>query len=154
VFFGVASILSVFAHGILSTATDEVPFVIGVALSGVAFGMVWPLLVLVIGEVFGTNNLGANYMFFDGFTCAVGSLLLSKVVAQDVYQNHIQVDGVSSLDPDRFTCYGTGCFGQTHVIITVLSLTCVAASLGAFYSSREAYRTLSYHRQPSRAYYK
>jgi MFS family permease len=150
-FFVLASILSVVAHGILSMATDEIPFVIGVALAGLAFGMVWPLLVLVIGEVFGTNNLGANYMFFDGFTCAVGSLLLSKMVAQDVYENHIEVDGANT---DRFTCYGTGCFRQTHVIVTLLSLTCVAASLGAFYSSRPAYRTLTYDRQSTRAYYK
>ena len=78
-FLVAASVVGFVAHFSLAIATEEVPFVFGATLSGAAFGMVWPLMVLIVGEVFGTAHVGANYMFFDGFTSAAGTLLLSKV---------------------------------------------------------------------------
>ena len=47
------------------------------------------MLVLLSGEVFGVANVGANYMFFDGFSLAVGTPLLSKFLVQEVYDEHI-----------------------------------------------------------------
>ena len=41
-----------------------------VALAGLSFGMVWPLMVLITGEVFGNRHVGANYMWFDGMSRA------------------------------------------------------------------------------------
>jgi hypothetical protein len=41
-------------------------------------------MVLVSGEVFGTVNAAANYMFYDGFTSALGTLLLTKGLSQHV----------------------------------------------------------------------
>ena len=61
-FLVVASFGGCAAHLLLATATTEVAFVVGVALSGAAFGMIWPLMVLIVGECFGTAHVGANYM--------------------------------------------------------------------------------------------
>jgi MFS family permease len=121
-------------------ATGEAAFVLGVALAGAAFGMVWPLLVLIVGEIFGTANVGANYMFFDGFTSAAGTLFLSKLVAGEIYEYHIDANA-----EDKLTCMGTACFRQTQVIITLLSLTCVGTSLVLQFMSRRVYNRSNLH---------
>jgi len=136
-FFVAASLLAMFAHTILAIATRQAFFVIGVTLSGVAFGMIWPLMVLCVGEIFGTANVGANYMFYDGFTSAAGTFLLSKIVAQRVYEEHI--DPHSSGKGDGVTCYGEECFRQTHIIIVLLSTTCVGISILMQYKTRNVY---------------
>jgi hypothetical protein len=136
VFLVVASFAGVAAHLLLSVASSQGPFVIGVALSGAAFGMIWPLMVLIVGEVFGVANVGANYMFFDGGASALGTLLLSKFVAQAVYESHIDHDDENS---NGFTCYGEDCFQASHVIVAALSFTCVLASIGMVHATRHAY---------------
>ena len=123
------------AHLLLATATTEIAFVVGVALSGAAFGMIWPLMVLIVGEVFGTAHVGANYMFYDGVTSAIGTLVLSKFVAQEVYESHI----VKHNDDDGFTCYGDACFELSHYIIAGLSMTCVLSSLLLMYKTSHIY---------------
>jgi len=140
-FLVVASLVGFVAHLILAFAVDEIPFVFGAALSGAAFGMVWPLMVLIVGEVFGTANVGANYMFYDGFTSAAGTLMLSKIVAQDVYEQHIDPSA-----EDQFTCYGSACFKATHMVVALLSLTCVATSISMLYTSRHVYNKSNPHR--------
>ncbi|GAX20027.1 hypothetical protein FisN_1Lh492 [Fistulifera solaris] len=129
-----ASILGFTAHLTLGFARNKFFFVLGAALSGGAFGMVWPMLVLVTGELFGTGNVGANYMFFDGFTSATGTLLLSQVVAQRVYEKHIDAKS-----EDTTTCIGMACFRQTHLIIAALIVSCMATSLATVYASRHVY---------------
>ncbi|GKY93808.1 hypothetical protein MPSEU_000348000 [Mayamaea pseudoterrestris] len=133
-FFVLASMVAFIGHGVLSVSNNEFGFVLGVTLSGIAFGTCWPLLVLVSGEVFGTANAAANYMFYDGFTSAMGTLLLTKGLSQHVYEDHIDP---ASIDPD--TCYGKDCFQLTHVVIALLSLTCVVTSTSMVYTSRYAY---------------
>lgn len=64
-FLVIAASLACIAHWILSFGNLLLVFVIGSVLSGVAFGMVWPLMVLIVGEVFGLDNHGANYMFYE-----------------------------------------------------------------------------------------
>lgn len=132
------------AHTILAIATDQVLFVVGITLSGVAFGMVWPLMVLCVGEFFGTAHVGANYMFYDGLTSAAGTFLLSKVVAQKVYEEHIDDahasgGGSSSSGDDEVTCYGKECFQRTHIVIVLLSATCVVVGLLMQYKTRKVY---------------
>ena len=69
--------------------------------------MVWPMMVLITGEVFGTRHVGANYMFFDGFSSAAGTLLLSKFVAQEVYDEHItEHHGDDTGMESSFQCIG------------------------------------------------
>jgi len=124
-FFMIAALLGASAHTVLASATSEVPFVIGVALSGLAFGMVWPLLVLVSQELFGTTNAGANYMFYDGSTSALGTVLLSNLVAQKVYDDHIVPDEDGNKGK---VCIGEGCFQTSHLIVAGLALSCFFTS--------------------------
>jgi hypothetical protein len=79
-------------------------------------------------------------MFYDGFTSAMGTLVLSKFLAQKVYEDHI-----TTTSPDPFTCMGTGCFQRTHMIIAGLSLTCIATSMTTLYTSRHVYNRKSEH---------
>ena len=142
-FFLVTAAMTGFvAHLLLAGATSKGIFVVGATLAGFAFGMVWPLLVLIVGEVFGTKNVGANYMFFDGFTSAAGSLLLAKFVAQEVYEDHIDKKD----DPDNTTCLGTGCFSMTHAVVAVLSFLCIFTSLCLVFTTRHVYNKRSLHK--------
>ena len=136
VFLILGGLAGVTAHSLLAMATSEGPFVVGVALSGAAFGMIWPLMVLIIGEVFGTAHVGANYLFYDGFSSAMGTLLLSKFVAQTVYDSHIDHSDENS---DGVTCYGQGCFRASHLIVAGLSLSCVLSSIGMLRTTRQTY---------------
>ena len=138
-FLVVGSIVGIVAHTILAIGTKEWSFVVGITLSGLAFGSVWPLMVLIVGEIYGTAHLGANYMFYDGFTSAAGAFLLSKVVAQQVYDSHIHPH-YSDAD-DGATCYGQECFQMTHVIIAFLSLTGMVTSLLLQFSTRGRYNS-------------
>lgn len=135
-FLVAASLAEALAHLVLSLASSQVMFVIGVAMAGAAFGMIWPLMVLIVGEVFGNANVGANYMFYDGGASALGTLLLSKFLAQTVYESHIDEDDENS---DGVTCYGQSCFQASHITIAVLALTCVVASIGMLKTTRHAY---------------
>lgn len=140
-FLLVASCVGFFAHFLLGFAANEFLFVIGAAFAGAAFGMVWPLMVLIVGEVFGTANAGANYMFYDGFTSAAGTLLLTKFLAQHVYESHI--DPASE---DHYTCLGLDCFQATHMVVAFLSLSCAGTSAAMLYTSRHTYNKSSLHR--------
>jgi MFS family permease len=137
VFLVLASLVAFLSHFMLGLASRQFFFVLGSMLSGVAFGMVWPLMVLIVGEVFGTANAGANYMFYDGFSSAVGTLLLTKGLAQHVYEGHLA--GGSS------TCQGQKCFQLTHLLVSVASLTCVVTSAGLVFASRNTYNKQRFH---------
>ena len=131
-FLILASCTAFLSHLILSMTTTEPLFVFGVALSGIAFGAVWPLMVLIVGEVFGVAHLGGNYMFFDGCTSSIGAFVLSNLVAGEVYEHSCVLE-------DSYTCYGPSCFRMTHEIIAALSLTAIVTSIALFHSTREAY---------------
>jgi MFS family permease len=117
----------------LAFTTSQTAFVIGCTISGIAFGMTWPLMVLIVGDIFGTEHHGANYMFYDGFTKAVGTVLLSEYVAGNVYEAHVDKQ------EDSLSCFGPACFRMTHLIVAGLALTCILASLALEYTSRQAY---------------
>jgi MFS family permease len=138
-FLIVASLIAFFSHLILSITTTEPLFVFGVALSGIAFGAVWPLMVLIVGEVFGETHLGGNYMFYDGCTGSIGAFVLSNLVAGQVYEHNSSSGGGSVLEEDSYTCYGPSCFRMTHVCIAALSLTAIATSIALCRSTRNAY---------------
>jgi len=131
-FLVVASAFGVAAHSILAVGETRSWFVMGVVVSGIAFGMVWPLMVLIVGEVFGTMNHGANYMFYDGFTSAIGTLLISNFLASSVYESHIK-------DEDEIACFGKGCFQLTHVIIAALCGSCLVTSVGLLVKTSDVY---------------
>ncbi|CAB9527502.1 Nodulin-like [Seminavis robusta] len=140
-FLVIACSISLLAHLLLAASTDLVSFVFGCAISAIAFGMAWPLMVLIVGDVFGVEHHGANYMFFDGGTKALGTLLLSEFLAGFVYEAHVDnqhhldqgVDGMLN------ACWGPQCFRDTHLVIAGLSLICMVASLLLCYQTRFAY---------------
>lgn len=131
-FLMVASAVGVAAHSILGSAASRTSFVVGTVILGMAFGMTWPLMVLIVGEVWGTRNHGANYMFFDGITSAVGTLLLSNFLSSFVYESQIESE-------NEITCYGIGCFQMTHVIIAALCASGFVTSLGVLIQTRSVY---------------
>jgi hypothetical protein len=61
-FLVIASFISVFAHLILMVSTSQTYFVLGCTVSAIAHGMTWPLIVLIVGDVFGLEHHGANYV--------------------------------------------------------------------------------------------
>ena len=65
--------------GVHHDQVSAVSFILGVALAGVACGMSW--LLNGSGYFFGTTNMGAKMMFYDGVTSAIGTLVLSNLVA-------------------------------------------------------------------------
>jgi Major Facilitator Superfamily len=138
-FLLVASLVGFVAHLLLGFAQSEIAFVIGAALAGAAFGMVWPLMVLISAEVFGVAGAGQNYMFYDGVSSAAGTLLLTKFVAQDVYEYNMDRSSGSQ------TCIGMACYQATHLIVAGLSLTCVLSSAAMMYTSRHIYNKASLH---------
>ena len=90
----------------------------------------------------------SSYMFFDGFSSAAGTLLLSKFVAQEVYDKHIiaghgdpeAAASTIAADEGNFKCFGAGCFRMSHLITSLLSLTCVVSSVGLILSTRDVYQ--------------
>jgi len=132
-FLVIGSAIAFFSHLMLAYATSQVSFVVSCTLSGLAFGMAWPLMVLIVGDIFGLRNHGAVYMFYDGSTKAFGTILLSEYIAGNVYEAHVDIK------VDALTCYGPSCFRETHLTVAGLALTGIAASLGLVYTSRHAY---------------
>jgi MFS family permease len=142
-FLLLASAISFVAHVMLAiSTTSQVAFVMGCTVSGIAFGMAWPLMVLIVGDLFGIEHHGANYMFYDGYTKAIGTLLLSEYVAGTVYEAH-----VDKQEADGVTCLGPACFRQTHLTVAALSLTCIVTSLALQYTSRHVYTNITHKRK-------
>lgn len=151
-FFIISSIMACMGHIVMATIGHKTQslFVFGISLIGISFGMVWPLLVLVVGEIFGIQHVGANYMFYDGFSSAIGTLILSKMIAQNVYETHIihnnnnttstsmMIINDESFDKQH-TCIGIDCFQQTHIIISILAFCCILTSLCLLYTSKQTY---------------
>eukprot|EP00539_Tryblionella_compressa_P013310 CAMPEP_0178816162 /NCGR_PEP_ID=MMETSP0746-20121128/1205_1 /TAXON_ID=913974 /ORGANISM="Nitzschia punctata, Strain CCMP561" /LENGTH=657 /DNA_ID=CAMNT_0020477169 /DNA_START=155 /DNA_END=2128 /DNA_ORIENTATION=+ len=139
-FLIVASLAGSCAHIFMSLTTTRNLFLVGICFAGAAFGTIWPLMVLIVGEVFGTRNIGQNYMFYDGLAGALGTLLLSKYVTQTIYEDHIPNAGVGDDDElDGRTCFGRSCFFLSHIIIACLSFSCALASYWFYCSTRHVY---------------
>lgn len=96
--------------------------------------MVWPLMVLVCSDLFGLQHHGANYLFYDGATKALGTLFLSEYVAGNVYEAHVDQQVA-----DGLSCFGPACFRNTHIVVVCLSLTCILVSLALQFTSRSVY---------------
>jgi hypothetical protein len=133
-FLVIASCISLLGHLILSFTTSLPLFVVGNAVSAIAFGMAWPLMVLIVSDVFCYEHHGANYVFFDGGTKALGTLFLSTYVAGSVYEAHVDREA-----GDGLTCMGAHCFEDTHLVTAGLTLTCMVASLLLCNTTRHAY---------------
>jgi len=109
-FLLIASVLGVIANIALSVSSYHQIgcFVFGVVLSGISFGMVWPLFVLIIEEMFGVDHVAANCTFCIGFSSAVGTLVLSKLLVTATAMHPQMVYTITAVL--LFTCAGTSAF--------------------------------------------
>ena len=98
------------------------------AAVGYAFGSIWPHLVILCSELFGSRHLAANYMFYDGLCGATGTLLLANVLVGTFYSGS--------------GCSGPKCFGPTHAVIAALCVAGAAASGIIVYRSSGLYRQI------------
>ncbi|CAE8582413.1 unnamed protein product, partial [Polarella glacialis] len=80
-FMGIGHLLF-FVAGANSSSTY---LLMGCCLCGVGFGGVWPLMVVISSELFGSRRLSQNYMIFDGTGGAVGNVVLANLLPSVVY---------------------------------------------------------------------
>ena len=137
----------------------------GSGLGGVSFGAMWPMLVILISELWGRTHLKDNYLFYDGGCAAVGNLLLANLLPSYIYeraeghQTNVSDTGVGdsartlthaappALPPPAHLpgCVGLQCFGPTHTVIIGLSLvSAIAASILALRSTGLYRRAAAY----------
>ena len=77
--------------------------------------------------------------FYDGLTSALGTLVLSKFVAQAAYERHISSQDKAT---GGTTCYGKACFRESHLIIAALTATCCVTALLALWQTRPLYKKI------------
>lgn len=104
---------------------------IGSALAGYAFGSVFPVMIISIAELFGTERIASNYMVFDGTPGAVASLAIAKFFSQWVYDGQAQ-------GPDG-DCIGDGCYTLTYIAVMCLEVVACAAAIVLATRSRVVY---------------
>lgn len=54
--------------------------------AGLAFGSIWPLLVVLTSEIFGSTHLPTNYLFYDGGCGSVGTVVLANLLPSSIYE--------------------------------------------------------------------
>eukprot|EP00967_Tisochrysis_lutea_P065633 scaffold85381_cov30-Tisochrysis_lutea.AAC.2 len=114
----------------------DVAFIAAALLAGFCFGSVWPHLVVLTSELFGTVNLQANYMFFDGGCGASGTILLANLMPRIFHSREGNCDS---------TCYirahavigGFCILGAAAAAVVAINSTTLYWKIGA---SREAVR--------------
>ena len=141
----------------------------GAALSGLGFGAMWPMLVVLASELFGRKHLMTNYLFFDGGCGSVGNILIANWLTTYIYE-HAEAEqsnsttysyiyehsegayassaaiiGASSPPPASppvpvASCYGPRCFAATHVTIAVACAVAALAAVALAVRSRALYR--------------
>jgi len=147
-FVALSAFLAAVAHGVLALPNLQSSgfFLAGIAICGISFGMVWPLMVLIVGEVFGKTNMGAIYMWFDGMTIAVGTVLFSitqalwdsmrehdrmtaKAAASTTFSGGANHEFQEQHHEDDPRCIGNECFQGTHIIIACMAFSAIGTSL-------------------------
>jgi len=104
-------------------------------LSGIGYGAYWSLLPIIVGDTYGSTDLGKIYSF-SMLAPLFGSVLWSSVVASAVYNSH----AVGT------ECEGSKCYQATFLFLTAASLvgTVCALKLKRNTDSAAAVRTLSH----------
>ena len=68
-----------------ASTSQSVLFIGACSVGGVAFGAVWPHYLVLASEIFGSEHLSKNYMFFDGVSGAIGSLCFANLLPSTIY---------------------------------------------------------------------
>ena len=114
--FGFDGLPSLPVRGVVGVV--EALLLLGVATSGVAFGAVWPLLVVTVRDLWGVRWFAVNFMVFDGVTAGVATVALGIVLPSAVYSGAILPD-------NEYTCLGGACYLASHCVVAAL---CVGAA--------------------------
>lgn len=135
--FVVLTLIMAAGHAVICLE-GPAPLLVGTALGGIAFGSVFPLLVLTVSEVFGQARLASNYMIFDGSPGAVGSIVFAKVLAGAVYRSHQHCD----VNGQHCECDGDECFRLSHLVIIGVELAVGLVGVFLGMRSRAVYKML------------
>merc|ERR1712025_367638 len=88
---------------------DDSLLIVGTLFAAAPFGAIWPLMVIIASELFGSEYLSQNYMIFDGCSGCFGSILIGDLLTSSVYEAaHKNAHG---------NCIGGQCFGVMHYVI-------------------------------------
>ena len=114
-----------------SLSTRSGTNVLSICSGTLAYG---PLPPQVLGsEIFGSEHLAKNYMFYDGSCGALGAMVFANLLPSAVYS-------WSAVGND---CYGAVCFGPTHGIIVVLCTFGCALGLAVAQRSAKLYAMIN-----------
>lgn len=92
----------------------------GAFLGGYSFGSMWPLMVVITSELFGSKNLPQIYMFYDGNGFFLSNIIFVRLLTGSVYQAHVP-EGSN-------ICIGSGCYFLSHLAVIG---TCVLGAVSA-----------------------
>ena len=104
------------AHGVMWLSTPSALY-LGTAVAGAAYGSAFPVLVLLVRELYGEKHFGANYNVYDGGGSCLGTVVFAKYLVQAFYDRQKVPSG-----DGEFTCHGPKCFPYP----VVLALACTA----------------------------
>jgi len=129
------------------------------AAGGLSFGAVWPMLVILASELFGSRHLSINYLFYDGGCGAVGTVLLANLLPSFVYHHAdpsplMNPAPAATADPQPVSaapappppvkpCIGSKCFGPTHEVIMALCAVGAVAVVLLSWRSASLYRRVA-----------
>lgn len=110
------------AYAIMAASTPAALHV-GVVFAGFGFGTVWPLMVVLVRDLWGDAHMGSNYMIFDGTSSALGSLVFAKLLVASYYDAH-----ATTADDDAAAqvCTGRACF--PYGLVAGLNLTALVTA--------------------------
>jgi len=118
------------AHGLLCLPGPVALFA-GVLLAGWAFGSMYPVMIVSIGELWGSERIASNYMVYDGSPSAIAAIVVAKYLVQAIYQAHAVAGGTK--------CHGNVCFRLTHVLVALLQILAACAATVIAVRSRPVY---------------
>ena len=150
-------LMAVAQSGLLWAASGSLPrgsavqsavFVVSATLGGLAFGAVWPMIVVLTSELFGSTHLEANYMLFDGGAGFIGAFVLAGLMPSYIYdhaeaqQNRTAVWSTVGHAPavPRPSCLGPECFAPAHEILIGLCACGVVAGVTLSIRTKALYR--------------
>lgn len=107
----------------MGSAGQSALVALAAACGGLSFGAIWPHLVVLSSELFGSEHLTVNYMFYDGGCAAFGNVVLGNLIPSAIYRAAKGGAG------EAVDCIGPSCFAASHGIIAAINLTAALASV-------------------------
>jgi MFS family permease len=143
--FACACALMGAAHALLlaaSAGTATPLFYAASICAGFSFGAFWALVPTLVADLFGLSAFASTYNVYT-LAVAFSSLLMSTQLASRVARAHT-LEGASS-------CYGTGCYRLTHLVVIgccglgVLASMTLGSRTSGFYAMRRSSRSRAQH---------